>query len=76
MHSSVLQVAWQRWKIISELVGDLHARAITLLFYFTVLVPFGVGARLLGDPIDLKTTNGWLQRTPVSSSLEDAQRQS
>lgn len=76
MKPTAQQVAWQRWQIISELVGDLHARAITLLFYFTVMVPFGIGARFFGDPIDLKTSNGWLDRSPVSSSLDNARRQS
>lgn len=75
MKPTAQQVAWQRWQIISELVGDLHARAITLIFYFTILVPFGIGVRVFGDVLDTKTT-GWHDREPVSSSVDDARRQS
>lgn len=74
---SVLQLAWQRFKIIMAIIGEIYGNTIVTVFYFTLLVPFGVGARLLTDPMRLRadTTPTWLDRPPVATDLEEAQRQ-
>ena len=70
------QLAWQRWQIINKAVGHLHAQAVTILFYFTILVPFGIGVRLFSDPLNAKKiAPQWLAREAVPHSLEDARRQ-
>jgi len=67
---------WERFKIIGALVGDGNARAIAILFYFTVFVPFGIVARLLTDPLRLRDTSpSWLDREPVPSDLDSAREQ-
>lgn len=72
----VLQHAWQRFGLITSIIGDFQGRVIAILFYFTVLVPFGVGSRLFSDPLHLKRQDGeWLQRDEVAHDLESAQRQ-
>ncbi|MCB9437504.1 MAG: hypothetical protein H6673_11010 [Anaerolineales bacterium] len=77
MQNKVLQTAWKRWTIIQHEVGDFHARAITILFYFTVLVPFALGVRLFTDPLNIKTPKPtWGNRSPISTALDDARRQS
>ncbi len=74
--SGAFSSAWQRWKIINEIIGDLHARGITVLFYFSVLVPFGLGVRLLSDPLCLRARHGqWLDREPVAHGIDEARRQ-
>ena len=70
------QAAWERWKIINQAVGHMHSQAITILFYFTVLVPFGIAVRFLSDPLNTKTLKPtWLKRDAVQNSLDDARRQ-
>lgn len=77
MQSKVLKTAWKRWQIIQHEVGDFHARAITILFYFTVLVPFALGVRFFADPLNVKTPHPtWVKRSPVPTALDDARRQS
>lgn len=74
----LLGIAWERLKIISAIVGDVQSRGIAMVFYFTILVPFGVGSRLLSDPLHLRSdaaTDSWLQRPPVDSDLESARQQ-
>ena len=71
---SILSKAWSRFKIIGGVVGNYQGRAIALLFYYTILVPFGLGVRLFSDPLRLKQAS-WLPREAVSSDLGDARRQ-
>lgn len=71
-----MQVAWKRWGIINDIMGDVLASVVTTIFYFTVLVPFGIGVRLFSDPLQTKSASTqWLDRTEVSSTLDDARRQ-
>ncbi|MBN1285595.1 MAG: hypothetical protein JXB47_09365 [Anaerolineae bacterium] len=75
---SILRKAWERWKVIGAVVGNYHGRAITLLFYFTVMVPFGVGVSLFSDPLRIKdryTESTWVKRERISTDVEDARRQ-
>jgi hypothetical protein len=72
----LLKLAWERYKLLGEILGDFQGRFFTLIFYFTIMVPFGLGARLFGDLLRIKTsTTTWLEREPVGTSLEDARRQ-
>lgn len=71
----MVKSAWERYKLFGEILGDAQGRFFTLLFYFTIMVPFGIGARLFGDLLNLKHETQWLEREPVSTTLEDAQRQ-
>ena len=74
----ILRLAWDRLLIITAVIGDAQGRLIAMLFYFTVLVPFGLGARLFSDPLHKRLSAAgpaWLERVPVSSRLDDAKRQ-
>lgn len=68
--------AWERFKIIGAIVGDGNARVISLVFYFTVLVPFGIIARLFTDPLHLKQSEPrWIDRESVPTDLDSAKEQ-
>jgi hypothetical protein len=68
--------AWERFKIIGALVGDGNARAVSLLFYFTVFVPFALIARLFTDPLRIKANSSqWLDRAPVPTDIKSAKEQ-
>jgi len=73
---SVFQVAWARFGIITSINGDIIGRVIATVFYFTILMPFGIISILFTDPLDRKSTQSrWVDRDPVNNSLDDAMRQ-
>jgi hypothetical protein len=75
--SEIVHLAWDRFKIVAGIVGDVQGRVIVTLFYFTILVPFGLGSRLFGDALHIRSKNPpqWMERPPVENGLEEARRQ-
>jgi hypothetical protein len=72
----VVQLAWERLNVITSIIGDVQGRLIATLFYFSILVPFGIGSRLFSDPMSIKSRqNTWLERPSVPTDLESAKRQ-
>lgn len=74
----IAHIAWERFKIIAAILGDIQGRFIATLFYFTILVPFGLGSRLFSDPLHLTSKNAhvrWLERKPVDHQLDSAKQQ-
>ena len=72
------QRIWSAWKKFGQAIGDIVARVVLTVFYFTVLVPFGVGVRLFGDPLQLTPSAGgvrWRARREADTNLEAARRQ-
>ncbi len=71
-----LHTAWQLWKRIALLIGDFIARIVLTIFYFTIFVPFGLGVRLLSDPLAIKhrLQRNWLDRHTHEDSLESARK--
>lgn len=67
---------WQAWKRIGQAIGDFIGRLVLTVFYFTLFAPFGLGVRLLGDPLDLKSTRPthWLDRRTRDLTIDDARR--
>jgi len=73
---SIWSLAWDRWKILSELLGDAQARMLMFIFYFTVVVPFGLAVRWLGDALRIRQVpRHWLERELMSEHLDDGRRQ-
>jgi hypothetical protein len=73
----LLKKIWAGWKAFGQMVGDLVARVVLSVFYFTILVPFGLGVRLLSDPLGLKggARSLWQTRTTGDQSLAEVKRQ-
>ncbi len=73
----IIDLAWDRFKIITSIVGDMQGRVIVTLFYFTILVPFGIGARLFGDSLHIRHDQAphWQERPPVPTEIDEARRQ-
>jgi hypothetical protein len=73
----ILQLLWSRFKIIAAIIGDVQARMIMTVFYYTILVPFGFIAHFFIKPLEVQTsgTPQWLERPPIPSDLETAKRQ-
>lgn len=73
-----LRRVWEVWKRFGQFIGDIIARIALTLFYFTIFVPFGLGVRLLSDPLGTKRRSRsslWLSRRTTDSTLQDARRQ-
>lgn len=71
----IVQIAWERLKVIASIVGDVQAQVIATLFYFTIIVPFGLISRFSSDPLQIKSKAQWLEREAVPNDLEAAKRQ-
>ncbi len=73
----MLKKFWEGWKAFGQFLGNLLARVVLSIFYFTVFVPFGVGVRLFSDPLQIKTAPDtfWRPRPTGDQSLEDTKRQ-
>jgi hypothetical protein len=82
----IWDIAWHRFNLIQSIVSDANARIIAVSFYFTVLMPFGIGYALTSDPFNEKVVDGgdgkkknvgqaWHHRDPVPTDLESARRQ-
>jgi hypothetical protein len=82
----IWQIAWHRFTVIQGAVSDANARMIAVIFYFTILLPFGVIYTLVGDPLRLKPVtdeNGqtrpvgqaWHERHPVHNDIDSARQQ-
>lgn len=68
---------WQAWKKFGQILGDLIGRILLTIFYFTVFMPFGLGMKLFGDRLDIKsrTAPKWTGRKTYDLALKDARRQ-
>ena len=74
--NAIVHLAWDRFKIIVSIVGDVQGRVILTAFYFTILAPFGLGARYFGDALRIRSApQQWPDRPPVQNGLEEARRQ-
>ena len=82
----IWDIAWHRFNVILAVVSDANARIIAVLFYFTILIPFGLGSRFTSDPLRQKMVtdnNGkqhpvgqeWLDREPVPTDVNSARQQ-
>ena len=72
----ILRKAWTAWKKVGQFIGDVLARVVLTLFYYTFFAPFGLGMRLWGDALQIKhgRQSTWLARTTRDLSLDDAKR--
>lgn len=71
----IIRLAWNRFNLIGAIVGEGQSRTILTIFYFTIFLPFGLGSRLLSDPMKLKAPVAWEKRDPIPNSLESAREQ-
>jgi hypothetical protein len=77
MENLMLRKLWQGWKRLGRFMGNLLARIVLTLFYFTVFVPFGLGATLFSDRLEIKKVPDslWRPRDAQVDTLETARRQ-
>jgi hypothetical protein len=73
----MLHRVWERWKVIAHKIGIFQSRLLLNIFYFSILLPFGVGIKLFSDRLQLKPHQGpyWLGKASGSVDWEQAKRQ-
>jgi hypothetical protein len=83
---AIWDIAWHRFNVILAVVSDANARGIAIFFYFTILVPFGLGSRFTSDPLRQKVVTDssgkqrhvgqeWIDREAVPSDANSARQQ-
>jgi hypothetical protein len=50
----MLQRWWQAWKRIAHKIGNFQARVFLTVFYFVIVLPFGLAIRIFADPLRIK----------------------
>jgi len=65
----VLRKLWDHWMVLARKIGKFQSRILLTFFYFVIVLPFGLGVRLLAD-------TAWLPRETRDVDLADGQRQS
>lgn len=69
--------AWNAWLRIAAIIGDFQARVILSLFYFIIVLPFGLLVRIFADPLGVKgqRPTTWTPFTNRTQTLDQAARQ-
>ena len=72
-----LRTFWEAWKRFGRFMGNFVTRIVLTLLYFTIFVPFGIGARMFTDPLQVKgeRADAWNQRKTGDKNLEEVMRQ-
>lgn len=78
MRMKGIRMLWAGWKRLGQFLGDFIGRLVLTIFYFTIFLPFGLGLRLFGDRLDIKSRAmpTWRERQTTDLTIEDGQRQS
>jgi hypothetical protein len=70
---------WNAWKGFARKMGNYQSRVLMAFVYFIIVLPFGLGMTLLGDPLNVKQTGGnsnWQPKElPLKPSLDEARSQ-
>jgi hypothetical protein len=69
---------WEGWKVFGTRLGNYQSRILLGLFYFPVIIPFGIIVRLFQDPLQRKVHQAesrWIPRDKSNFDIETIQRQ-
>ena len=71
----MIQRVWQAWKKIAKTVGNFQARLLLTIFYFVVMLPFGLTVRLFSDSLRTKQRpTEWLDNGAETHDLDWARK--
>lgn len=69
---------WLRFTGFSQRMGNFQSRILLAIFYFSVVIPFGIGMRLFSSPLqNRRPTSGgsWIPRESDNPDMESARSQ-
>lgn len=76
--ANLFRRGWQRWNDFAARMGNIQGRLLMGFFYFLVVTPFGLVARLFTDPLAIKQTppqTNWQPKEETDATLEAAREQ-
>ncbi|HXJ95793.1 MAG TPA: hypothetical protein VMT20_23380 [Terriglobia bacterium] len=67
---------WKVWPGLAKGIGNFQARFFLTIIYAIVILPFGVLARLLADPLRIKKRpSAWIEHSQENMDIQWAKRQ-
>lgn len=69
---------WANFSAFSLRMGNYQSRMLLALFYFLIVFPFGLGVRLVSNPLRLRgqrRSSSWVARERADTELESARSQ-
>jgi len=73
---NLLKRAWRCQKRFARQLGNFQARVLLTIFYFVLVLPFGLAVRLLADPLRAKKLpTQWLEHPEDRYDWQWARRQ-
>ena len=66
--------AWERFTLITTIIGETQGRIVAVILYFTLLLPFALVARGK-DTLRRHESARWLEHPPLPTDLDSARRQ-
>lgn len=76
---STSRLLWKKWLKIAQAIGNFQGQVILTLFYFVLVLPFGLVISLFADPLRMKkpitTRSNFGQWKHETDDLEAARRQ-
>lgn len=72
-----LSKAWSGWKRVARAIAEFNSRVLLTLLYVVLLMPFGLGLRLVADPLRRRkpVATNWIPRAEAPATLGEARRQ-
>ena len=76
-----MRALWKRlmawWMPIAEVIGNFMNRLFLSVFYFIIVLPFGLAVRLFSDRLGIKGVRqtGWSEFQDRSSTVEKGKLQ-
>ncbi len=69
--------AWVRWQALARRIGEFQGRVLLAVLYGALVIPVGLGLRLLRDPLGRRrpAATNWTPRTASPATLDEARRQ-
>jgi hypothetical protein len=69
---------WTYFSAFSQRIGNYQSRMLLALFYFVIVFPFGIGVRLISNPLRIRRRpdrSSWVARERTDTNLESARSQ-
>ena len=67
---------WKVWPGLAKGIGNFQARLILTIIYAIIILPFGLLARLLADPLRIKKSpTTWIDHSQEKMDMQWAKRQ-
>lgn len=76
--TNIFKRGWRRWNDFAGRMGNVQGRLLMGFFYFFIVTPFGLGMRLLSDPLAIKKSpphSNWHPKESTDLTLEAAKEQ-